>query len=116
MKHEALGAFSAEVRSQIRHEKCSCKRKGEQFIEEMKELAPWVRLILLVESYYPKQGNGSRPVGPEIMLRSYFDSPALRRPPGLEQTLRHNPMSAVPWMNAIGKYVAQERRINRSLS
>jgi hypothetical protein len=55
--------FRRTLAAQIRFEKCGCKRKGEQFIEEMNELVPWMRLMLLVESNYPKQGNGRRPVG-----------------------------------------------------
>jgi IS5 family transposase len=33
---------------------------------------PWLTLCVLVEPFYPKPGNGRRPVGVERMLRIYF--------------------------------------------
>jgi IS5 family transposase len=35
----------------------------------MNAVVPWGALLSLVEPYYPKVGNGRRPVGLEIMLR-----------------------------------------------
>src|SRR5580693_4792428 len=48
------------------------KSKREQFLDEMDQVVPWAGLLALVEPYYPKAGNGRRPVGLEIMLRAYF--------------------------------------------
>jgi hypothetical protein len=38
----------------------------------MELVVPWAELQALVEPYYPKTGNGRRPVGLSIMLRTYF--------------------------------------------
>jgi len=35
-------------------------------------VVPWAELEALVEPHYPKAGNGRRPVGLQIMLRTYF--------------------------------------------
>jgi IS5 family transposase len=38
----------------------------------MEVVVPWSELQALVEPHYPKAGNGRRPVGLAIMLRTYF--------------------------------------------
>jgi IS5 family transposase len=38
----------------------------------MEQVVPWAKLQSLIEPYYPKAGNGRRPVGLERMLRIYF--------------------------------------------
>jgi len=38
----------------------------------MERVVPWAELEALVEPHYPKAGNGRRPVGLQIMLRTYF--------------------------------------------
>jgi len=38
----------------------------------MELVVPWAELQALVEPHYPKAGNGRRPVGLSIMLRTYF--------------------------------------------
>lgn len=43
-----------------------------QFLTEMNQVVPWVRLLALIEPHYPKAGNGRPPKGLEIMLRMYF--------------------------------------------
>jgi len=48
------------------------KTKRAQFLEEMEQVVPWQNLCALIEPYYPKAGNGRRPVGVERMLRVYF--------------------------------------------
>src|SRR5271166_6652043 len=53
-------------------ERYSKKTRRAAFLEEMEQVAPWSALCLLVEPYYPKAGNGRRPVGIERMLRIYF--------------------------------------------
>jgi IS5 family transposase len=42
------------------------------FLAEMDRVVPWKRLQDLIEPYYPKAGNGRRPVGHDRMLRIYF--------------------------------------------
>ena len=44
----------------------------ELFLDEMEVVVPWPELQALVEPHYPKAGNGRRPVGLAIMLRTYF--------------------------------------------
>ena len=52
-------------------------RKGrvtrrERFLAEMDAVIPWSRLLALIEPYYPKPGQGRRPLGLETMPRIYF--------------------------------------------
>lgn len=42
------------------------------FLAEMDRVVPWSELCALIEPFYPKAGNGRRPVGVERMLRIYF--------------------------------------------
>jgi transposase, IS5 family len=42
------------------------------FLAEMDRVVPWSELCALIEPFYPKAGNGRRPVGLERMLRIYF--------------------------------------------
>jgi IS5 family transposase len=58
--------------SQASFEKYGRKTRRELFLEEMNQVVPWSELEALVEPHYPKAGNGRRPVGLGIMLRSYF--------------------------------------------
>lgn len=46
--------------------------RREKFLTEMDQVVPWARLSELIEPFYPKAGNGRRPVGLERMLRIYF--------------------------------------------
>lgn len=46
-------------------------RKAE-FLSRMDKLVPWSEFCAVIEPYYPKAGNGRRPVGLERMLRMYF--------------------------------------------
>lgn len=46
-------------------------RKAE-FLSRMDTLVPWVEFCSVIEPYYPKAGDGRRPVGLERMLRMYF--------------------------------------------
>jgi transposase, IS5 family len=41
-------------------------------LEEMERVVPWDELCALLESHYPKAGNGPPLVGVERMLRIYF--------------------------------------------
>ena len=42
------------------------------FLAEMEEVVPWRELCAVVEPFYPKRGNGRRPIGLERMLRLHF--------------------------------------------
>jgi IS5 family transposase len=93
--------FERTLAAQGSFEKYGRKSKREQLLDEMNKVVPWPRLVGLIEPHYPKAGNGRRPVGLEVMLRSYFvqqwfnlsdpgvedalyDSPALRRFVGVD--------------------------------
>jgi IS5 family transposase len=58
--------------SQASFEKYGRKSRRELFLDEMEMVVPWAELEALVEPHYPKAGNGRRPVGLQIMLRTYF--------------------------------------------
>ena len=58
--------------SQAGFEKYGRKSRRELFLDEMERVVPWSELVALVEPHYPKAGNGRRPVGLSIMLRTYF--------------------------------------------
>jgi IS5 family transposase len=58
--------------SQSNFEKYGRKSRRELFLDEMELVVPWAELQALVEPHYPKVGNGRRPVGLSIMLRTYF--------------------------------------------
>jgi IS5 family transposase len=58
--------------SQAIFEKYGRKTRRESFLEEMNQVVPWSELEALVEPHYPIAGNGRRPVGLGIMLRTYF--------------------------------------------
>src|ERR1035437_6635709 len=64
--------FQRTLSAQTSFEKYGRKSKREQFLDAMNKVVPWSRLLALVEPHYPKAGNGRRPVGLEVMLRSYF--------------------------------------------
>ena len=58
--------------SQAAFEKYGRKSRRELFLDEMERVVPWAELSALVEPHYAKAGNGRRPVGLAIMLRTYF--------------------------------------------
>jgi IS5 family transposase len=54
----------------------------------MEQVVPWSDLESLVEPHYPKAGNGRRPVGLGIMLRTYFVQQWFNlSDPGVEEAL-----------------------------
>ena len=62
------------------------KSRRELFLDEMETIVPWFELQALVEPHYPKAGNGRRPVGLSIMLRTYFMQPWFNvSDPGVEE-------------------------------
>ena len=46
--------------------------KREKFLGEMDQVIPWVRLVEVIELFYPKASNGRPPMGLAKMLRIYF--------------------------------------------
>ena len=42
------------------------------FLGTMDQIVPWQELCSVIESHYPKAGNGRPPIGLERMLRMYF--------------------------------------------
>ena len=89
----------------VKHPK---KTRKAQFLAEMELVAPWTRLVALIEPYYPKAGKGRRPIALETMLRIHFmqqwfaysdpameealhDIPLLRDFAGLDATVESMP-------------------------
>ena len=69
-------------------EKYGRKSRRELFLDEMEQVVPWSDLESLVEPHYPKAGNGRRPVGLGIMLRTYFVQQWFNlSDPGVEEAL-----------------------------
>ena len=58
--------------SQAEFEKYGRKSRRELFLGEMERTVPWSAMCSLVRPHYAKAGNGRRPVGLEIILRTYF--------------------------------------------
>ena len=46
--------------------------RREKFLLEMDAIAPWSRLLSVIEPHYPKAGNGRRPYELSTMLRIHF--------------------------------------------
>jgi IS5 family transposase len=46
--------------------------RRERFLAEMDAVIPWTRLLALIAPHYPKAGNGTQPLGLELMLRIHF--------------------------------------------
>ena len=54
---------------------------------------PWSGLLALVRPHYAKAGNGRRPVGLEMMLRTYFVQQWFNlSDPGVEEALYESPV------------------------
>src|SRR5467141_3473369 len=69
-------------------EKYGRKSRRELFLDEMQQVVPWSDLESLVAPHYPKAGNGRRPVGLGIMLRTYFVQQWFNlSDPGVEEAL-----------------------------
>lgn len=78
--------------SQLSFEKYGRKSGRELFLDEMALVVPWSELEALVEPPYPKAGNGRRPVGLGIMLRTYFMPQWFNlSDPGVEEALYESP-------------------------
>jgi IS5 family transposase len=46
--------------------------RREKFLARMESLIPWVKLLAVIEPFYPKGERGRPPIGLERMLRVYF--------------------------------------------
>ncbi len=74
--------------SQSAFQKYGRKSRRELFLDEMERIVPWTGLLALVRPHYAKAGNGRRPVGLEIMLRTYFVQQWFNlSDPGVEEAL-----------------------------
>src|SRR5674476_398660 len=74
--------------SQAVFEKYGRKSRRELFLDEMEQVVPWSGLQALVDPHYAKVGNGRRPVGLAIMLRTYFVQQWFNlSDPGVEEAL-----------------------------
>jgi IS5 family transposase len=79
--------------SQAEFEKYGRKSRRELFLDEMELVVPWSELLALVRPHYAKVGNGRRPVGLEIMLRTYFVQQWFNlSDPGVEEALYESPV------------------------
>jgi IS5 family transposase len=79
--------------SQAGYQKYGRKSRRELFLDEMERIVPWSAMCLLVEPHYPKADNGRRPVGLEIMLRTYFVQQWFNlSAPGVEEALYESPV------------------------
>src|ERR1035441_4441257 len=49
--------------------------RREKFLLRLESVIPWVKLLAVIEPFYPKGERGRPPVGLERMLRGYFLQP-----------------------------------------
>jgi len=79
--------------SQAEFQKYGRKSRRELFLDEMELVVPWSGLLALVRPHDAKAGNGRRPVGLEIMLRTYFVQQWFNlSDPGVEEALYESPV------------------------
>jgi len=79
--------------SQAEFQKYGRKSRRELFLDEMERIVPWTALLAVVRPHYAKAGNGRRPVGLEIMLRTYFVQQWFNlSDPGMEEALYESPV------------------------
>jgi IS5 family transposase len=79
--------------SQAEFQKFGRKSRRELFLDEMERVVPWSGLLALIRPHYAVAGNGRRPVGLEIMLRTYFVQQWFNlSDPGVEEALYESPV------------------------
>jgi IS5 family transposase len=79
--------------SHVEIQKYGRKSRREVFLDEMEHIVPWSGLLGLVRPHYAKAGNGRRPVGLGIMLRTYFVQQWFNlSDPGVEEALYESPV------------------------
>jgi IS5 family transposase len=69
MKQMTLAAGADQCAGFEQHRKPT---RREEFLATMETIVPWTALCAVIEPYYPKAGNGRRPIGLERMLRIHF--------------------------------------------
>jgi IS5 family transposase len=78
--------------SQAEFQRYGRKSRRELFLDEMERIVPWSGLLALVRPHYAVASNGRRPVGLEIMLRTYFVQQRFNlSDPGVEEALYESP-------------------------
>ncbi len=83
----------ATLASQAMFQKYGRKSRRELFLDEMERIVPWSAMCSLVRPHYAKAGNGRRPVGLEIILRTYFVQQWFNlSDPGVEEALYESPV------------------------
>ncbi len=79
--------------SQAEFQRYGRKSRRDLFLDEMELVVPWTALLALVRPHYAVAGNGRRPVGLEIMLRTYFVQQWFNlSDPGVEEALYESPV------------------------
>ena len=79
--------------SQVEFKKFGRKSRRELFLDEMERIVPWSGLLALGRRHSAVAGNGRRPVGLEIMLRTYFVQQWFNlSDPGVEEALYESPV------------------------
>ena len=59
----------------------STKRtRKREFLDEMRRVVPWLKLIALIEPHYPKGKNGRPPFPVATMLQIHFSAVRLQEP------------------------------------
>ena len=67
------------------------RTRKELFLAKMENLVPWNRLVVLIEPFYPKAGNGRGPYPLESMLRVHcLQQWYNQRDPEMHQTKKGN--------------------------
>lgn len=65
MKQQTLAMAEDQRASFNRHRKPT---RSDMFLDTIYRIVPWSELCTIIESYYPKRGNGRPPIGLERML------------------------------------------------
>ena len=79
--------------SQAEFQRYGRKSRRELFLDQMELVVPWSGLLALIRPHYAVAGNGRRPVGLEIMLRTYFVQQWFNlSDPGVEEALYESPV------------------------
>jgi IS5 family transposase len=79
--------------SQAEFQKYRRKSRWVLFLDEMERIVPWFGLLALVRPHYAKARNRRRPMGLEIMLRTYFVQQWVNLfDPGVEEALYKSPV------------------------
>src|SRR3954451_96480 len=81
------------------------------FLAEMEQVVPWRELCAVVAPFYPKAGNGRRPIGLERMLRLHFLQHWFNlSDPAAEEALYDCSPCAGSWVSTSGASRCRTRR------